>query len=163
MTMFRPERAVVLARSVPAGQTYGGERGARGVVPDREAEERERLRRYLAEQERLAEVQARSGVVEIDGEEFDAKGRGVVDNTASRNNRQGLASTALCPGRRPRGVLVKLIHGFFDQDGFWCMKKADGRIEVYRGAGKDTMRRLTEDQRRLLNNARLRARKAGVR
>lgn len=67
--------------------------------------------------------------------------------------------------RPPRGCLfrVKGSTAFFDLDGYYCLKKADGEVEVRRGAPKKLMRRLTEDQKRMLGVARNRARRHGLR
>lgn len=156
MTFFRAEKVV----QAPQAQTAGvSERGARGgllPVPDRQAEEAERLREFQA-------AVAAAGQLLVGGEVLDGRGRppGVV-NTVARNNRTGLSHTQVVE-RAPRGILFRLGHGWFDKDGFWCVADAKGKVTVTRGTNKEMMARLNKDQKALLDNARLRARKAGVR
>lgn len=166
MTLFKPTSAPVAPSAAGSGGGSAGgssERGLRGAIPDRMAAERERIAAIRAEQERLEAARERSAVIEVEGEVLDPRGRGGVENGRAANGHAGLKLTGFCPGRKPRGCLFRLTHGWFDLDGFWCVKKHDGTVEVYRGANRDTNRLLSKDQRRILDNKRLRARVAGLR
>ncbi len=52
--------------------------------------------------------------------------------------------------------------GFFDNYGYWCVRKADG-FEVRRGSTKAVMRLLTPEQKYELARLRLNARRKGMR
>ena len=42
-------------------------------------------------------------MVEVEGEVFDARGQGLVENTAAKDGHAGLRLTGLCEGRKPNG------------------------------------------------------------
>jgi len=72
--------------------------------------------------------------------------------------------------RIPRGVLfrveVGINRGFFDMDGYWCVRSGPGthaEYKVSRGAPRKVMAALTKWQREELHRARLRARRHGLR
>ena len=134
----------------PAGGA-GRERGARGAVPDRMAEEMARCAAYLAAREADAARRKLDEVVEVDGKVIEARGRS-----------GGLTIEAVLD-RKPRGMLFRIGVGFFDLDGFWCIPKADKSVEVRRGCSKEQMRRLSDHQRREVERVRLNARRNGVR
>jgi hypothetical protein len=53
--------------------------------------------------------------------------------------------------------------GWFDLDGYWCLKGPGGVVEVRRGAQLKVMKTLTEPQRKELARVRLNARRNKVR
>ena len=65
--------------------------------------------------------------------------------------------------RLPNGKLFAVAGGFFDKDGYWCVRKADKRVDVTRGAPRKIMAMLTTPQRKELERERLRARRHGLR
>lgn len=71
--------------------------------------------------------------------------------------------------RAPRGCAFWVENekgrriGYFDLDGYWCVVKADRRVEVRRGAPRRVNRLLSKEQRKELERRRLNARRKGVR
>lgn len=82
--------------------------------------------------------------------------------TLEKNGKVGLTNNVVLE-RLPRGCLFKVAGGFFDLDGYWCVKKADHIVEVRRGSSKKVMRLLTSAQKKELARVRLNARRRGVR
>lgn len=64
--------------------------------------------------------------------------------------------------QKPNGCLFKVKGGFFDLDGFWCVKR-NGNYIVERNAPKKMMMLLDEGQKKELNRVRLNARRHGSR
>ncbi|NUB46825.1 hypothetical protein GEU84_020790 [Fertoebacter nigrum] len=65
--------------------------------------------------------------------------------------------------RIPRGCLFKVGSGWFDLDGYWCLKGPGGVVEVRRGSPQKVLRTLTEPQKKELARVRLNARRNKVR
>lgn len=150
MTFFEREaRAAPVPQPVSGGR--GPERGSRGPVPDRMAEERARIARIVAEREADAARRKADEAVVVDGVTLEARGR------------SGGLTIKVALDRKPRGMLFRIGPGFFDLDGFWCIPKHDGSVEVRRGCSKEQMRRLTDRQRKDVERVRLNARRNGVR
>lgn len=68
----------------------------------------------------------------------------------------------------PQGCLFKVDHkainGYFDKYGFWChVLPGKKNVKVHRGAPRFVMQSLTKEQKRVLDLARKRAIKAGIR
>ena len=63
---------------------------------------------------------------------------------------------------KPNGCLFKVKGGFFDLDGFWCVKRG-GNYVVERSAPKKMMAQLDKNQKKELNRVRLNARRHGSR
>lgn len=163
MTFFKP--TAPQAPVPQQGPTRSGlvERGVRVPMPDRAGEERERVRRIVEEQERIRAAMDRNDQILAEGAVLNPKGRPIgVDNTVTANNKRGLSGAAPV-ARKPRGILFRLGHGWFDEDGFWCVADAKGNVTVTRGASKEMMRKLSGEQRRILERARLNARRNGLR
>ncbi len=74
----------------------------------------------------------------------------------------GLSNAAVLD-RLPRGCAFPVAGGFFDLDGYWCVKKADNRVEVRRGSQKKILKLLTPPQKKELARLRLQARRHGMR
>lgn len=66
-------------------------------------------------------------------------------------------------GYTPKGCLFKVKRGWFDQNGYWCVPGDNRTVTVYRGAPHSINKILSDEQKRVLHNARQRARKKGVR
>lgn len=90
----------------------------------------------------------------------DARGRPL--NT--KGGKAGLTNSIVLD-RPPRGCLfeVRGTNGFFDLDGYWCVRKSGHRVEVRRGSPKRILRLLSPVQRKELDRVRLAARRAGLR
>ena len=69
---------------------------------------------------------------------------------------------AVIERQKPNGCLFKVKGGFFDLDGYWCVKRG-GNFIVERTAPKKMMALLNEDQKKELNRVRLNARRHGSR
>lgn len=163
MTFFKPTAPQAPVPQPPAPAGKPAERGIRVPIPDREAEEKARVARILAEQQRIREAMERNDQILAEGAVLNPKGRPIgVENTVSKNNKKGL-SGATPLDRKPRGILFRLGHGWFDQDGYWCVADAKGNTTVTRGCSKEMMRKLTGEQRRILEVTRLTARRNGLR
>lgn len=65
--------------------------------------------------------------------------------------------------RAPRGCLFWVGKAWFDLDGYFCVKKGDGKVRVTRGAPRKVMAKLTKRQRAALHSARTQAIRQGVR
>lgn len=76
--------------------------------------------------------------------------------------KQGVKTSAKTE-RKPNGCLFKMAGGFFDLDGFWCVRASGHEVKVTRGAPRKIMSMLSEKQKADLNRNRLRARRAGIR
>lgn len=141
-----------------SGAGVAVERGVRGAVPDRMEEERARIAAIVAEREARRAASEAAGLIEVPGEVVDPRGRGgkLTPGKAGLTNETVL-------DRPPRGVLIRLTTGWFDLDGFWCVRRFDGTIAVHRGASRGINARLTKGQRREMERARLNARRRGVR
>lgn len=70
-------------------------------------------------------------------------------------------SSSPVPGE-PDGELFRVPGGFFDLRGYWC-QKVSGEWRMTRGAPTKLLKTLSKEQRRLLRNAQLKARRAGAR
>lgn len=66
-------------------------------------------------------------------------------------------------GYRPRGCLFKVKRGWFDANGYWCVPGDNRTVSVFRGAPMSINKILSDEQKRVLHNARQVARKKGVR
>ena len=76
--------------------------------------------------------------------------------------KQGVKTSAKV-SRVPNGCLFKVGGGFFDLDGFWCVRASGHEVKVTRGAPRKTMSVLSEQQKKELQRNRLRATRAGLR
>lgn len=76
---------------------------------------------------------------------------------------QGLTARVVLPEKLPRGLLFKVGVGYFDLDGYWCVPKANGLIEVRRGAPRAVNKHMTAIQRHELARVRLNARRSQLR
>lgn len=163
MTFFKPTAPQAPVPQPLSRPISGGERGLRGGIPDRMAQERARIEAMkAAEAERLAAME-RNDQIEVGGEVLNPRGRPIgVENTATRNNRLGLSGKTVVE-RAPRGCLFRIGPGWFDLDGFWCVANHLDEVTVTRGCSKEQMSRLTKRQRQILEQARLKARRSGVR
>jgi hypothetical protein len=128
----------------PAGGSERAESGSQSFVrPDRSATKGDR-----------------TAVIRVDEPEYpEFRKQGI---TLSRRGKVGLTNAVVIE-RVPRGCLLKVKGGWFDLDGYWCVPKADRRVEVRRGASQKINALLTPAQRKMLDIARLRARERGVR
>lgn len=163
MSFFKPTAPQAYLPQRPSGPQVSTERVVRAGIPDRMAEERARVARFREEQERLAAAMDQNDQIEVEGEILNPRGRPIgVENRAAKNNRKGLSAHQVVD-RKPRGCLFRLGHGYFDLDGFWCVANHLGAVTVTRGTGKEMMARMSKDQRRILEAARLAARRNGLR
>ena len=76
--------------------------------------------------------------------------------------KSGLQSKAKVD-RVPRGCLFKIKGGFFDLDGYWCVRKSGHDIDVRRGAPRKITALLTDAQKKELRRVRNNALKNGLR
>lgn len=76
--------------------------------------------------------------------------------------KQGIKSSAKTE-RLPNGCLFKVGGGFFDLDGFWCVRASGHEVKVTRGAPRKLMAMLTDAQKKELQRNRLRATRSGLR
>lgn len=60
-------------------------------------------------------------------------------------------------------ALFRVRHGWFDLNGYWCVPGHGKTVKVWRGAPAEVNKILTDEQARILHNARQKARKKGVR
>jgi hypothetical protein len=163
MSFFKPTAPQAPVPQHPARPNLGGERGLRGAVPDRMAQERARIEAMKAAEAEKRAAMERNDQIEVAGQVLNPRGRPIgVQNTATANNRLGLAGNVPLD-RSPRGCLFRIGPGFFDLDGFWCVANHLNEVTVTRGCSKEQMSRLSKDQRRILEQARLKARRNGVR
>lgn len=163
MTFFKPPSPQATPPQHPSRPKSGSERGSRGGIPDRMALERERVARFREEEARKAAAMELNDQIEVAGQILNPRGRPIgVENRVSRNNRQGLSGSVPLD-RQPRGCLFRIGPGFFDLDGFWCVPNHKNECTVTRGCSKEQMSRLSKDQRRILEQARLKARRNGLR
>ncbi len=76
--------------------------------------------------------------------------------------KSGLQSKAKVD-RVPRGCLFKVGGGFFDLDGYWCVRKAKHVVNVTRGAPKRITATLSDAQKKELRRVRSTAARNGLR
>lgn len=76
--------------------------------------------------------------------------------------KSGIQSSAKVD-RVPRGCLFKIKGGFFDLDGYWCVRKSGHDIDVRRGAPRKITALLTDAQKKELRRVRNNALKNGLR
>lgn len=85
-----------------------------------------------------------------------------VGPTQNRPGKVGLTNS-ISLEIEPYGCLFRLEHSWFDLHGYWCRRRNDGTVDVRRGAPRDVNKRLSKEQKKMLERARLQARRKGVR
>jgi len=98
--------------------------------------------------------------------QFSTRGdRSIVDRTIIEKTTEARKSgtkTSAQVERTPRGCLFKVKGGFFDLDGYFCVRMGDG-YRVTRGAPRKLMATLKEAQKKELQRVRLNASRSGLR